>query len=96
MRVCLEDVDGNQDAAAEPALAKLTIEASSVICCLKHFNTETLKALHGLMLDTGQPVQHPPGDAFYTKLVVSNTHMLPCCVWLKSLVGSMGTPLLQS
>ncbi|KAL3136011.1 hypothetical protein ABBQ32_007048 [Trebouxia sp. C0010 RCD-2024] len=69
MRVCLEEVDGGQDDAADQALAKLVIEASSVICCLTHFNTETVKALHGLMLDTGQPVQHPPGDAFYSNLV---------------------------
>lgn len=72
MRVCLEEVDGGQDDAADQALAKLVIEASSVICCLTHFNTETVKALHGLMLDTGQPVQHPPGDAFYSNLVVSH------------------------
>ena len=72
MRVCLEEVDEGHDAAAEQALAKLVIEASSVICCLTHFNTETLKALHGLMLDTGQPVEHSPGDAFYSNLVVSH------------------------
>ena len=70
LRVCLEEVDEGQDAAAEQALAKLVIEASSVICWLTHFNTETVKALHGLMLDTGQPVEHPPGDAFYSNLVV--------------------------
>ena len=60
-----------QDAAAEQALTKLTIEASSVICCLSHFNSETVKALRFLTLDTGQPIKHPPGDAFYTALVVS-------------------------
>ena len=60
-----------QDAAAEQALTKLTIEASSVICCLTHFNCETVKALHRLTLDTGQPIKHQPGDAFYSDLVVS-------------------------
>ena len=70
--MCLEEGREGQDAAAEQALTKLTIEASSVVCCLTHFNSETVKALHQLKLDTGQPIKHQPGDAFYSDLVVSH------------------------
>ena len=81
LRVCLEEEgQPEQDAASEQALTKLTIEASSVVCCLTHFNTETVRALHGLMLDTGQPVQHQPGDAFYSHLVVSHFWNVCQCV----------------
>lgn len=69
--MCLEEVQQEQHAAAEQALIKLTIEASSVICCLTHFNSETVKALHQLTLDTGQPIKRQLGDAFYSDLVVS-------------------------
>ena len=72
LRLCLEAVEESQDDETEQALAKLTMEAASVICCLTHFNTDTVKALYGLRLDNGQPVQSQPGDAFYTQLAVSH------------------------
>ena len=80
--VCLEEVEASQDEEeqeAESALAKLTMEAASVICCLTHFNPDTVKALYELRLDNGQPVQHQPGDAFYSQLAVSALLVyLPC------------------
>ena len=67
---CLLEVDECQNEEAEGALTKLSVEAASLVCCLSHFNGDTVKALHGLRLDNGEAVQQQPGDAFYVQLVV--------------------------
>ena len=69
---CLLEVEEHQTAEAEQALTKLSMEAAALVCCLVHFNADTVKALYGLRLDNGQPVPHQPGDAFYSQLVVSS------------------------
>ncbi|DBB15330.1 TPA: hypothetical protein ACH3X3_003578 [Trebouxia sp. C0006] len=66
---CLLEVEEHQTAEAEQALTKLSMEAAALVCCLVHFNADTVKALYGLRLDNGQPVPHQPGDAFYSQLV---------------------------
>ena len=35
-------------------------------------NVSVIKKLYGLRLDTGEPVEHQPGDAFYGNLVESS------------------------
>lgn len=64
-------MDEYQNEEAEQALTKLSVEAASLVCCLNHFNVDTVKILYALRLDTGQPVENQPGDAFYSQLVVS-------------------------
>ncbi|DBA98829.1 hypothetical protein WJX77_006737 [Trebouxia sp. C0004] len=66
---CLLEVEEHQTVEAEQALTKLSLEAAAVVCCLVHFNADTVRALYGLRLDNGQPVPYPPGDAFYSQLV---------------------------
>ncbi|DBB02790.1 TPA: hypothetical protein ACH3X1_013622 [Trebouxia sp. C0004] len=66
---CLLEVEEHQTVEAEQALTKLSMEAAALVCCLVHFNADTVKALYGLRLDNSQPVPHQPGDAFYSQLV---------------------------
>ena len=67
---CLLAVEEHHTEEADQALTKLSKEAAALVCCMCHFNSDTVKVLYGLRLDDGQPVQHQPGDAFYCQLVV--------------------------
>lgn len=74
---CLLAVEEHHTEEAEQALTKLSKEAAALVCCMCHFNADTVKVLYGLRLDDGQPVPHQPGDAFYCQLVVRDSIIIP-------------------
>lgn len=88
---CLLEVDECQNEEAEGALTKLSVEAASLVCCLSHFNGDTVKALHGLRLDNGEAVQQQPGDAFYVQLVVRIGKLCLCSYMTKTFLAVMFT-----
>ena len=88
---CLLEVDECQNEEAEGALTKLSVEAASLVCCLSHFNGDTVKALHGLRLDNGEPVQQQPGDAFYVQLVVRIGKLCLCSFMTKTFLAVLFT-----